>query len=283
MLDSGRWSDLTSTELTRLDPESTVALLPVAAIEQHGPHLPVGTDALINAGIVAGALARLQSAEEADSTRPQRPRLLVLPAIDIGHSIEHADFAGTLTARAETLLALWTDVADGVAASGIRKLILFNSHGGQSALVDLAAVRWRRELGLMVARASWFDLGMPAGLFDASEIAHGLHGGEIETSLMLHLHPQLVRRPLPTSGPGPGPRLAERNAVLGLEQPVGIGWLAQDLGPDGICGAAARADADRGARLLEHLVDRLAALARELAATPLTLLAPAPPHTSSLG
>jgi len=281
MLDSGRWGDLTSPELTRLDPESTVALLPVAAIEQHGPHLPVGTDALINAGIVAGALARLQSAEGADDNGPRRARLLVLPAIDIGHSIEHADYAGTLTASAETLLALWTDVAAGVAATGIRKLILFNSHGGQSGLVDLAAVRWRRQLGLLVVRASWFDLGMPAGLFADGEIAHGLHGGEIETSLMLHLHPQLVRWPLPTSGPGPGPRLAERNAVLGLEQPVGIGWLAQDLGPDGICGAAARADADRGARLLEHLVDKLAALARELAATPLTMLAPPPPQTSS--
>jgi creatinine amidohydrolase len=281
MLDSGRWGDLTSPELTRLDPESTVALLPVAAIEQHGPHLPVGTDALINAGIVAGALARLQSEEDADDTGPRRARLLVLPALDVGHSIEHADYAGTLTAGAETLLALWTDVAGGVAASGVRKLILFNSHGGQTGLMDLAAVRWRRQLGLMVARASWPDLGMPAGLFGDSEVTHGLHGGEIETSLMLHLHPQLVRRPLPASDLGPGPRLAERNAVLGLEQPVGIGWLAQDLGPDGICGAAARADAERGARLLEHLVDRLATLARELAATPLTLLAPAPQHTGS--
>jgi len=257
---SGYWQDLTAADLAALDVDATVALLPVAAVEQHGPHLPLATDAAISAGLVSRTLELLRARGDTG------PRLLVLPALDIGHSPEHAAVAGTLSAGAETLLALWTDVAAGVAAAGVRRLVLLNSHGGQTALMDLAAVRWRAHLRMQVVRAFWPAFGMPAGLFDTDEWRYGLHGGEVETSLMLHLAPQLVRmdaaRDFTPAQPDDG------RGRLGFEGPVGLGWLCTDLHPAGVCGNAARADASRGAALLSHLaqvllgiVDALAALA----------------------
>jgi creatinine amidohydrolase len=264
---AGYWQDLGTEDFRGLDPERTIALLPLAAIEQHGPHLPLSTDAIINQGIVADALRRI----------PRDLGLLILPMQQIGHSLEHTAFPGTLSAGAETLLALWSDVARGVARAGLRKLILFNSHGGQTALVDLAAVRLRVELGMLVVRASYFRFGLPDRLFAEEEVAQGIHGGEVETSLLLHLRPDLVRREALDDFQGLPRRMVGDNSLLGPERPVGFGWMSQDLHPAGVCGNAARADAARGARLLDHLADRLATLVQEVSATPLETLRAPPP------
>jgi len=262
MLASGYWQDLTTRDFDRLDAEATVALLPVAAVEQHGPHLPLATDALINAGVVTRALELL----------PAGPCLLVLPALTIGHSLEHRAYAGTLSAEAESLLALWGQVGASVARSGVRRLILFNSHGGQSALVDLAAVRLRAEHRLFAVRASTFAFGAPEGLFDREELAHGLHGGEVETSLMLHLRPDLVRREALADFHGLPAQMAAAGGLLGPERPVGFGWMSQDLHPAGVCGNAAGADAERGRVLLDHLAGCLVRLVGEVLALPLGVL-----------
>lgn len=262
MPSSGNWQDLTTEDFEGIDPEPTVALLPVAAVEGHGPHLPLATDAIINAGVVARALEHLR----------EGPRLLVLPAQTVGHSLEHTAYAGTLSAAAETLLALWTEIGRGVARAGVRKLILFNSHGGQKALVDLAALRLRAELGMLVVRANSFALGMPAGLFPPEELIHGLHGGEVETSLLLHLRPDLVRVDKLQDFQGLPERAARDHALLGVEHPVGFGWMSQDLHPAGVCGNAARADSSRGEQLLDYLAARLALLVREVADVPLDRL-----------
>lgn len=261
-LRNGYWQDLTTTEFGRVDPERTVALLPVAAVEQHGPHLPLSTDALINDGIVRAALERLPS----DLT------LLVLPAQTIGLSPEHTSFAGTLSIRDSSLLDVWTDLGRSVARAGLRKLIVFNTHGGQKSLVDLLAVRLRSELGMLVVRATYFSFGALPGLFDPAEIVHDIHGGEVETSLLLHLRPDLVRTAALADFKGLPHELAARHKVLGAEKPVGIGWRAEDLHPSGACGNAARADGRRGAQHLAYLADRLASLVGEVAATPLTIL-----------
>lgn len=262
MLTSGYWQELSTRDFDRLDPEATVALLPVAAIEQHGPHLPLGTDALINAAVIARTLELLLPG----------PCLLVLPALTIGHSLEHSAYAGTLSGDAETLLAIWTQVGASVARSGVRRLILFNSHGGQSALVDLAALRLRAEHRLLVVRASTFALGVPQGLFERDELAHGLHGGEVETSLMLHLHPDLVRREALADFRGLAAQMAAAGGLIGPERPVGFGWMSQDLHPAGVCGNAARADAERGRLLLDYLAECLVRLVGEVVALPLGVL-----------
>jgi creatinine amidohydrolase len=261
-LRSGYWQDGTSADFGRLDPERTVALLPVAAIEQHGPHLPLSTDAVINDGIVRAALAKTG----------EGPVLLVLPAMTIGLSPEHVSFGGTLSVADMTLADAWTDVGRSVARAGVCKLVIFNTHGGQKSLVDLVAMRLRNELGMLVVRATYFAFGAPPGLFDRSELAHDLHGGEVETSLMLHLKPELVRTAMVEDFRGLPQQLAQRNELLGAEKPVGIGWRSEDLNPAGVCGNAARADARRGAQHFEYLADRLARLIGEVAATPLSIL-----------
>lgn len=255
-LPSGRWQELCTTDFARVDARRTIALLPVAAIEQHGPHLPLATDALINAGVVAETLRRL----------PAAASVLVLPALAIGDSLEHGDFPGTLSADLESLLGLWLAVGRDVARAGVRKLVIFNSHGGQRAHVDLAALRLRAAHGLMVVRAHSFGFGVPPGLFDADELAHGLHGGAVETSLVLHLRPELVRREALAAFPSRGAALAARGGLLGVEKPVGLGWMAQDLHPAGVCGDATQASADKGAALLDHMASRLVQLLAEVEA-----------------
>jgi creatinine amidohydrolase len=259
---SGYWRDCASTDFGALDPETTIAILPVAAVEQHGPHLPLSTDAVINDAIVRAALARMGAA----------PIALVLPAIEIGTSPEHATFAGTLSIDSRTLAEAWTDVGRSVARAGLRKLVIFNTHGGQKSLVDQVAVRLRAELGMLVVRATYFAFGSPPGLFDGAELVHDIHGGEVETSLMLHLAPELVRKRELANFRGLPHELASKHRLLGAEKPIGIGWLSQDLHPAGVVGNAARADAERGAAHLDYLAGRLAALLVEVAATPLSVL-----------
>lgn len=260
MMQSGYWQHFTSPQLRGLDPERSVAVLPVSAVEQHGPHLPLATDALIAEALVSAALER----------SPQG--VLVLPAMSIGHSLEHVDFAGTLTIGAEALLASWIDIGRSVARCGVRKLVLLNTHGGNTALVQLAALRLRHEAQLLAVRANYFAFGSPPGLFAQDELAHGLHGGEMETSLLLHLAPHLVRREALADFPALTHAMAAQQGLLGPEKPIGFGWKSQDLHEHGVCGNAARADAERGQVLFAHLVERLCSLLEEVRDTPLSTL-----------
>ncbi|MEP7283657.1 MAG: creatininase family protein, partial [Rubrivivax sp.] len=258
-LASGLWQDLATSDFARVDPQRTIALLPVAAIEQHGPHLPLSTDAEINRGIVDAALRAL----------PVGASVLVLPPLVVGDSLEHTAFPGTLSADLDTLLALWLSIGHGVARAGVRKLVIFNSHGGQRAHVDLAALRLRVAHGLLVVRAHSFSFGVPPGLFAADELAHGLHGGAVETSLMLHLRPDLVRRDRLSDFPSAYRSSGAAGRLLSAEKPVGVGWMAQDLHPSGACGDAAAASAEHGRALLEHLAQTLVRLLAEVEAAAL--------------
>ena len=243
-----------TTDFARVDADRTIALLPVAAIEQHGPHLPLSTDAVINEGVVRLAMQRLP----ADSS------VLVLPALNVGDSLEHTTFKGTLSVDMQALLGSWLSIGHSVARAGVRKLVIFNSHGGQRAHVDQVALRMRVECSMLVVRANSFLLGVPPGLFD-DELAHDLHGGAVETSLMLHLRPDLVRHEALADFPSAGRARAAPGAVLDFEGAAGLGWMMQDVNPDGACGNAAAASADKGARLLDHLAARLVALLGEVA------------------
>lgn len=265
-LASGYWQNLTTRDLQGLDPEAVIALLPVGAVEQHGPHLPLGTDTLINEGIVGELLARV----------PEELTLLVLPTIAVGESVEHGAFPGTLTVSPELAIALWSEIGAAVAKAGLRKLVLFNSHGGQTQIVDIVAQRLRSEHGMLVARTSYFAFGLPEGLIDAQELDHGLHGGAFETSLMLHLHPELVRESEIASFTPASLAMARDYAVLRPEGPGAFAWASQDLHPSGAIGDATQASAEIGAQILAHVVDQLRLLLLDLRKAPLSLLKEGP-------
>lgn len=178
----GWWQELASPEFARLDPEATVAVLPVGAIEQHGPHLPVAVDTCLNEAVVRRALERL----------PSGTPVLVLPTMPVGKSNEHIDFAGTLTLSADTLARVWYEIGASVRRAGLRKLLLFNSHGGQPQVMQIVARELRIDHGMLAVAANWFSWGLPEGLFEPAEVRHGIHAGAVETAMMLAVRPDLV-------------------------------------------------------------------------------------------
>lgn len=188
-LPSRHWAGLTTRQFTQLqnapDIGEVVAVLPVGATEQHGPHLPLSVDSDLVDAVVAGALPLL----------PIDLPVLVLPTQVIGKSNEHARFPGTLSLGAETLIRLWTDIGEGVANSGIRKLLFFNAHGGQAGMMDIVARDLRARRGLIVYSSNWYDLPIPDAVmapFGAAERRFGVHAGDMETSMMLALRPMHV-------------------------------------------------------------------------------------------
>lgn len=245
------WATMTSAEFARLDCHRAIALLPVAAIEQHGPHLPVVVDTCLLEGILARALELL----------PQEFPLTILPTQAIGSSSEHARYPGTLSLSPETTTRLWLDIGASVAAAGLRKLVLFNSHGGQVANLDIVGRELRARHELLVVHASWFSFGSPEDLFADREVRFGIHGGEIETSMMLHLAPELVQ----LDNARDFESLTERLHGQGLQRIGGGGggklaWQAQDLNTDGVCGNASAANAAKGKTLVDFAARRLVEL-----------------------
>lgn len=242
------WEHLVTTDFAALDKARALAILPVAAIEQHGPHLPLGTDAILSDAILERALARL-----ADPAS-----LLRLPTQRLGLSPEHASFAGTLALPAATLLDAWTQIGLAVAAAGVRKLLLFNSHGGQGGLVDIVAQALRCRAGILVVRCSFYRFALPEGWVPADEARYGLHGGLIETSMMLAAAPELVRGDAARRFPSRAQAWEEAVAGLEVEGESGLAWCAEDLSEAGATGDAAAATAALGERLLDYYADRLA-------------------------
>ncbi len=256
------WQDMTTDEFAALDASKLVAVLPVAAIEQHGPHLPVYVDACINAGIIETAVKRM----------PDDLPAVILPAMPVGKSNEHSDFPGTLTLSAETLIRLWTELAESVARASVRKLVLFNSHGGQPSVMDVVAQDLRSRLGMFVVPVSWNGLGLPPGLFPPDELQHDIHGGAVETSMMLHLRPDLVQMDRAADFVSVTKELAVDYEILSAIGPAAFAWQAQDLHPSGAVGNASVATAETGATLVAHAAERLVTLLQEIHRAPLDLL-----------
>jgi creatinine amidohydrolase len=261
------WQDLTTRDFAALDTERTVAVLPVAAVEQHGPHLPLCVDACIAQGIVDAVLRRL----------PPTAPVLFLPLMPIGKSNEHLAFPGTLSLTAETLIRLWTEIGESVGRAGIRRLVILNAHGGQPQIMEIVARDLRVRLGMFVVAVNYWALGSPAGLFPDTELHHGIHGGSAETSMMLHLRPDLVREAERRDFPSRAADIAARFALLRAEGVgIGFGWQIQDLNADGACGNALDADGGRGRAIIEHGAGQFIELLGEVARFPLDSLRAGP-------
>ena len=256
MLPSKLWAELTTEDLAQADLSGHVAVLPVAATEQHGPHLPLGTDTFIMQGYLDRVLAKL----------PDDVPALVLPVQGCGASLEHADFPGTLSLSARTALAAWSELAAGVARAGCRRLVVVNSHGGNSPVIDILAQELRASHGLLVVKASWQRFGYPDGLFEPAELTHGIHGGAVETSLMLAFRPDLVRRHAATDAVPASVAIEQRFTHLRTGRPTGFGWMAQDLHASGVAGDATKASTEAGEVCAAHGVAAFIALLRDVAA-----------------
>jgi creatinine amidohydrolase len=255
------WADLKTTDFSRLDLARCIAVLPVAAIEQHGPHLPLNVDTALAEGVISAALAHL----------PADLPALFLPTQSVGFSPEHTRFAGTLTLKAETILRLWTDIAESVAATGVKKLVLLNSHGGQVGLLDVVARDLRARLGMLVYSVNSFNLPLineagesVAAQFSAHEHRFGIHAGDIETSMMLALKPEQVDMTRAQDFHSTSQDRAETFSLLGDGRSAKLAWQMQDYNPHGAVGNAAAATAEKGRSLLDAMGRSLAQLLVEI-------------------
>ncbi len=242
------WMDYPATDL-RIDAERTIAILPTAAVEQHGPHLPLGVDTMINEGLCDMLVARC----------PDEIDIRLLPVQAVGKSNEHLWAPGTLTLTAETALRAWTEIGLSVARAGVKKLLILNSHGGNADLISIVSRELRVEADMFVVRMGWGAGGVPEGLYSPQEMAQGIHGGDNETSLMLHFRPETVDMSRAddfrwTHGPDDIP-------------PVGAiahGWTAQDVNPEGVAGEAHLATAEKGRATAEHYVTHVISVLQQM-------------------
>lgn len=247
------WADLRAPDFAGLGP-GAIAVLPTAAIEQHGPHLPVGTDALI----AEGMLAAVRAACPADLD------LLILPVQAVGKSNEHLWARGTLTLDAVTALRAWTEIGLSVARAGVRRIALVNSHGGNLDLVSILSRELRIRAGMLAVKCQWSSFGVPEGLYPPREMAFGIHGGDMETSLMLAFRPETVDMAQARDFAS-----AAEGAPIAPTGPVSLGWISSDLNPEGVAGNAAAATAAKGRATAAHQAAGFIDLARGLRDLPL--------------
>ena len=238
-----------------IDAHRTVAVLPLAATEQHGPHLPATTDADIAAGLMDATAARL----------PADADVIALPVETVGASREHERFAGLASVSTPALIDRIVAIGGELAGLGVRKLALISSHGGNVAAMMAAALDLRADAAMLAVATTWMRLGLPDGLIDAREQAFGIHGGQVETSLMLHFRPDLVDMAAARNFPSTQAYLADRYELLRAHGPVGFGWLAGDLNGAGVVGNAAAATAAIGAAIAGHQATRFCRLLAEMA------------------
>ena len=268
-LPSRFWADLTSRHFSQLAASSqidrTIAVLPVAATEQHGPHLPVSVDTTLVDGVIQAALPHLP---------PDLP-VLFMPTQQVGKSNEHIRFPGTLTLSAPTLIAVWMELGACVARSGIKKLVLLNSHGGQVSVMDIVARDLRTAHDLIVFSTNWYTL--PLGdavmnLFPPAEHRFGIHAGDMETSMMLALREKYVDMSQAQNFHSTAEDRAAKYPILGNGTSAKLAWQVQDYNDQGAAGNAAIATAAKGDAIVKSAGLQLARLLQEVSELPLSTL-----------
>ena len=248
------WAEYRTTEYADIDPMATIAILPTAAIEQHGPHLPVGTDTMI----AEGMLARVRALCPGDLD------IRILPVQAVGKSNEHLHAPGTLTLTAATALTAWTEIGLSVARAGVRKIVIVNSHGGNLDLVSILSRELRVRAGMLAVKCQWGGFGHPAGMYPPEELAYGIHGGDVETSLMLAFRPDCV-----DMGAAANNRSSAETTAISPIGPISYGWISSDLNASGTVGDASAGTADKGEATADHQARGFIELLRKVRATPL--------------
>jgi len=234
----------------------SIAVLPLGAHEQHGPHLPFETDALIAQEIAQRLCAAAPSAITAET----------LPVESIGYSIEHMDVSGTRSLGFEEAVNRWIGIASDCADRGIRRLMLLNAHGGNSPLLTIVATEARVRFNMLVVATSWTRFGVPTDIIQPADKALDIHAGDIETSVMLAIHPDLVRMDALADFPSRQAEYAQRFTHLRAYGPHAFGWKMSDLNPQGAAGKASQASASKGEAILAHSLRGLTELLVDMAA-----------------
>lgn len=250
------WGDFRTTEYEAIDPEATIAVLPVAAVEQHGPHLPVSTDTTIMAGMLDTVIARL----------PEELDIRILPIQAVGKSNEHLHAPGTLTLAPGTLIDAWTGLGDSIARAGLRKLVVVNSHGGNEEIMGIVTRELRVRHRMLAVKTSWQRFGRPDGMYPEREDRYGIHGGDVETSLMLHFRPDLVDMDRAEDFRSSVERTEGELDLLRQTGTHAFAWIASDLNPNGVVGNAAVATAGKGRLTAEYQADGFIRLLRDVRA-----------------
>ncbi|GHA32367.1 creatininase [Devosia pacifica] len=253
------WTEFTAPEFASLDPEKAIAILPIAAVEQHGPHLPVGVDTYINQGMLDMLAPRIPAAMD----------VRILPVMSIGKSNEHIWARGTISHVATNLIEAWTQVGLEVARAGIKKIILVNSHGGNEDIMSIVARELRVRARMLAVRSGW-RFPQPEGVLSEEERRHGIHGGDAETSLMLHFQPHLVDM---SKAEDFVTVHRSDEADYKYLRPTGsshaYAWIASDVNPKGAAGNAAIATAEKGKALAEAQIAGMLELLAEVERYPL--------------
>jgi creatinine amidohydrolase len=242
MMPKRDWTEMTWTDVAAGDTKRWIAVLPVAAVEQHGPHLPLGVDSYIAQAYIARVLPLL----------PADLPATFLPVQQIGQSEEHLAFPGTLSFSAQTVIGAYTEIGESLHRCGVRKLVIVTSHGGNVAAMDLVARDLRVRLRMMVVTCAWHRFGYPPGTFERMELRHGIHAGDAETSLLLADKPETVDMGRAAAAVPVTVKMAEDFKWLSAFRPVGFGWMTQDLHPTGAVGDATHATAQKGEQALAH-------------------------------
>jgi creatinine amidohydrolase len=236
------WADISLPDQSGGDRARWIAVLPLAATEQHGPHLPLQTDVMI----AQAYLARVR--ELLPDTLP----VTFLPLQPVGISSEHLDFLGTLTLPPETAFKNWMAIGEGVARAGLKKLVMVTSHGGNVAAMSLVAQELRAHHGMLAVTTAWARLSAPETLFSAEEVTHGIHGGAVETSIMLARYGSEVRREAIADFRPSTIAMVKDFRWLSAQRPAPFAWQAQDLHRSGAAGNATLATPEKGERLIEQ-------------------------------
>lgn len=258
-----RFEDITSAELAgEVALSGAVAVIPFAATEQHGAHLPVGTDAIIADGMVSMAISHV----------PETLAVTFLSVLRFGKSTEHTNLPGTIDLGWQTATQTLVEIGTSLARIGFRRLVIVSSHGGNTPAIDTAALELRRSANILVGTCSWMRFGYPEGILPAEEIASGIHGGAVETALMLHFRPELVRTPFIDAFPSLQDELAKEARHLRAHGRLGFGWMASDLNPIGTVGDARLATAEMGAAIADHQARGFAEFVADIAAFDLSRL-----------
>jgi creatinine amidohydrolase len=242
MLPRRHWMEMTWPDLADADTRRWIAVLPVAAVEQHGPHLPLGVDSYI----AEAYLARVHE------LLPDDLPVTFLPVQKLGQSDEHKAFPGTLSLSAATTIGTYADIGESLRRTGLRKLVIVTSHGGNVAAMEIVARDLRLRHKMLVVTAAWHRFGYPPGTFERAEQRHGVHAGDVETSLMLAGRGDTVRMENAENFVPATVAMAEDFKWLSAFRPIGFGWMTQDLHPSGALGDATLATAAKGEAALRQ-------------------------------